>query len=231
VSAQLPLQIRFRAGMTFAEFVPGRNAEAVAWLRDGFAAGQGVYLWGGAGTGKTHLLQAVCRAAAERGEPVVYLSLRQRAELAPAVLEGLEALALVCIDDVDAIAADPAWETALFHLYNRVRERGGRIAVAGAAAPRNLGLGLPDLATRLGWGLVFQLHPLTDAEKAQALRLRARARGMAMPEAVAHYLLQRHARDLTALFGLLERLDRASLAAQRRLTVPFVREVAGEDDA
>jgi DnaA family protein len=72
---------------------------------------------------------------------------------------------------------------------------------------------------------------LNDAEKAQALRLRARARGMEMPEAVASHLLQRHARDMAALFVLLERLDRASLAAQRRLTVPFVREVAGEDDA
>jgi DnaA family protein len=173
----------------------------------------------------------VCRPAAERGEPVVYLPLRQRAELAPALLEGLETLVLICIDDVDAIAGDAAWEAALFHLFNRVRERGGRIVITGAAAPRNLGLSLPDLATRLGWGLVFQLHPLTDAEKAQALRLRARARGMEMPEAVAAYLLQRHARDMAALFALLERLDQASLAAQRRLTVPFVREVAGEDGA
>jgi DnaA family protein len=231
VSAQLPLQIRFRDGMTYAELVPGRNAEAVACLRDGLAAGQGVYLWGGSGTGKTHLLQAVCRPAAGRGEPVVYLPLRQRAELAPAMLEGLETLALICIDDIDAIAGDAVWEAALFHLFNRVRERGGRIVIAGAAAPRNLGLSLPDLATRLGWGLVFQLHPLTDEEKAQALRLRARARGMEMPDAVAAYLLQRHARDMAALFALLERLDQASLAAQRRLTVPFVREVAGEGGA
>lgn len=228
MSAQLPLQIRFRDGMTFAEFVPGRNAEAVCHLEDAFAAGQSVYLWGAAGTGKTHLLQAVCRLGAGRAEAVVYVPLRQRAELSPAMFDGLEALALVCIDDVDAIAGDAAWEAALFHLFNRVRDRGGRIALAGAASPRALGLGLPDLATRLAWGLVFQLHPLADEEKAQALRLRAQARGMDMPEAVARYLLQRHARDMVALFALLERLDRASLAAQRRLTVPFVREVAGD---
>ncbi|MGE0372438.1 MAG: DnaA regulatory inactivator Hda [Gammaproteobacteria bacterium] len=228
MSAQLPLQIRFRDGSTFADFVPGRNAEAAHCLQGGIAAGQCVYLWGGAGTGKTHLLQAVCRDGAGRGESSVYLPLRQRAELAPALLEGLEALSLVCIDDIDAIAGDAAWEAALFHLFNRVRAGGGRIAITGAASPRALGLGLPDLATRLAWGLVFQLHPLLDEEKARALQARARARGMDMPEAVARYLLQRHARDMAALFALLERLDRASLAAQRRLTVPFVREVAGD---
>jgi DnaA family protein len=229
MSAQLPLQIRFRDDTTFAEFVRGRNAEAVQHLQHAFGAGQSVYLWGAAGTGKTHLLQAACRLAAGRGEPVVYVPLRQRDEYSPALLEGLEALALVSIDDIDAVAGAAAWEAALFHLFNRVRERGGRLAISGAASPRALGLGLPDLATRLAWGLVFQLHALDDEEKAQALRLRARARGMEMPEAVARYLLQRHARDMGALFALLERLDRASLAAQRRLTVPFVREVAGDD--
>jgi DnaA family protein len=228
VSAQLPLQIRFRDGMSFAEFVPGRNAEAAQHLQHAFGAGQSVYLWGAAGTGKTHLLQAVCRLAAGRGEPAVYVPLRQRDEISPDMLEGLEALALVCIDDIDAAAGDAAWEAALFHLFNRVRERGGRIAISGSASPRALGLGLPDLATRLAWGLVFQLHALDDEGKAQALQVRARARGMDMPEAVARYLLQRHARDMGALFALLERLDRASLAAQRRLTVPFVREVAGD---
>lgn len=229
VSGQLPLQIRFRDDSTFAGFESGRNAEAAHFLQAGFAAGQSVYLWGGTGTGKTHLLEAVCRLATGRGESAVYLPLRQRVDLAPALLEGLEALALVCVDDIDAIVGDADWEAALFHLFNRVRAGGGRIAIAGAASPRALGLGLPDLATRLSWGLVFQLQPLLDDEKARVLRARARARGMEMPEAVARYLLQRHARDMGALFELLERLDRASLAAQRRLTVPFVREVAGED--
>ena len=231
MSAQLPLSIRFRDGTSFAEYVPGRNAEPVQCLQGAPASpGQSVYLWGAAGTGKTHLLQAACRLAAGRGEAAVYVPLRRRDELAPAMLEGLEALALVCVDDVDAVAGDAAWEAALFHLYNRVRDGGGRVVLAGAAAPRALGLGLPDLATRLAWGLVFQLQPLADEEKAEALRLRARARGMDMPEAVARYLLQRHARDMDALFALLERLDRASLAAQRRLTLPFVREVAGDAD-
>lgn len=229
MSAQLPLQIRFKDGMTFAELVPGRNAEAVHYLQGGFAAGQSVYLWGGTGTGKTHMLQAVCQLVAGRGESTVYLPLRQSAEFSPAMLEGLEALSLVCLDDIDAIAGDAAWEAALFHLFNRVRERGARIVITGAGSPRTLRLGLPDLATRLAWGLVFQLHPLGDEEKAQALQLRARGRGMEMPEAVARYLLQRHARDMAALFALLERLDQASLAAQRRLTVPFVREIAGDE--
>lgn len=229
MNTQIPLRIRFRDDSTFDGFVPGRNAEALHHLRDDLAAGRSVYLWGGAGTGKTHLLEAVCRAGAARGASAVYLPLRQRADLAPALLEGMEALSTVCVDDIDAIAGDAAWETALFHLFNRVREGSGRIVIAGAASPRALGLGLSDLATRLSWGLVFQLHPLPDEEKGQALRLRARARGMDMPEAVSRYLLQHHARDMGSLFELLERLDRAALAAQRRLTVPFVRTVAGGD--
>lgn len=229
MNAQLPLQVRLKDSMTFAELVPGPNAEAVDYLQFRFGAGQSAYLWGGAGTGKTHLLQAVCQHCAGSGESAVYLPLDRSAEFAPAVLDGLEALSLVCIDDTQAIAGDAAWEGALFRLFNSVRERNGRLLIAGARPIRALGLRLPDLATRLAWGLVFHLHPLNDEDKARALRLRARARGLDMPEAVARYLLQRHARDMAALFALLERLDQASLAAQRRLTIPFVREIAGDE--
>ena len=225
--AQLPLGVRLRAGATFANYYPGANREAVSLLEQAVRRGDEacVYLWGGAGTGKTHLLQAACHAAAERGAPLTYLPFSELEQLSLAMLEGLEALPLVVLDDIERIAGDAQWETALFHLYNRLREAGGQLLVAARANPASLALGLPDLRSRLAWGLVLQLHELSDEEKAGALRLQARQRGMELPAEVAGFLLRHCHRDLHALFALLERLDHASLAAQRKLTVPFVKSV------
>lgn len=225
--AQLPLGIGLREAATFANFVPGANAAVLHALAQ--ATEPCLYLWGGAGSGRTHLLQAACHAEAECADrhatgTTVYLPLGMHQEFAPSVLDGLEDLSLVCLDDVQAIAGAPAWETALFHLYNRLRETGTRLLVAGRAAPAGLGLRLPDLISRLNWGPVFQLHALEDEDKILALQLRARARGFELPEDVARYLLRRLPRDMHSLFDMLDELDTASLAAQRRLTIPFVRE-------
>src|SRR3569623_871177 len=128
-------------------------------------------------------------------------------------------------DGVDRIAGDRGWETALFHLYNRVREAGGQLVVAARGNPATLALDLPDLRSRLSWGLVLQLHELGDEDKAAALRLQAHQRSKEMPAEVASFLMRRCRRDMAALFALLDELDHASLAAQRRLTVPFVKSV------
>lgn len=223
---QLPLGVRLRDRATFANYYPGINQEAVRLLLDAATWPEGiVYLWGGAGTGKTHLLQAICHRVADQGQALAYLPLRETADLAPAAVEGLEQLPLVLVDDIDAVAGDPAWEAALFHLYNRVRDRGGRLVIAGSQSPAAISIALPDLRSRLAGGLVLQLRPLSDEDKAAALRLQARRRGMEMPEDVAVYLLRRCPRDMAALFALLETLDQASLAAQRKLTIPFVKTV------
>jgi DnaA-homolog protein len=226
MSVQLPLGIGLRPGATFAGYVAGRNAEAVASLRDRGET-RSVYLWGGRGTGKSHLLQAACQDASERGDAAVYLPLAQFGDFSPDILDGLESLALICIDDVQAIAGRADWEQRLFHLYNRARDLERGLVCAGDRPVRALGLGLPDLATRLGWDLTFQLHPLDDAGLGDALRLRAAALGLEFPDEVVGWLLRRCERDAPALFALLERLDRASLSAQRRLTIPFVRELIG----
>jgi DnaA family protein len=147
--------------------------------------------------------------------------------LAPELLEGLEQQALIAIDDVQAIAGMPQWEEALFHLYNRVRDYGHRLVVSATVAPAGLTLTLPDLISRLGWGPVFQLATLSDADKRAALQMRARRRGLELGNEVAEYLLRRCPRDMDSLFSLLNQLDRASLVAQRRLTIPFVRELLG----
>lgn len=225
ISLQLPLGIRLRDGNTFGNFVAGPNDEALAYLQTQLRGGVAVYVWGEGGTGKTHLLQAACHQAADEGLRTAYIPLGSWRELSVALLEGLEAADLVCIDDIAAIAGHQAWEAALFHLYNRLRDAGGTLLVSGSLPPASLPLELPDLRSRLAWGMVFQLRALDDEEKLAGLRQRARARGLELPEKVGRYLLQRCPRDMATLFRLLETLDQASLAAQRRLTIPFVRAV------
>jgi DnaA family protein len=218
---QLPLRIGLRDSATFANFYPGANTGACHVLqqsREPF-----IYLWGASGSGKSHLLQAACHEATADGGQAIYLPLDEPG-IALSMLDGLENMALVCLDGLETVAGNREWETALFHLYNRLRDSGNRLLAAGNASPAALGLGLPDLVSRLGWGPVFQLQPLADEDKAAALRLRAINRGMEMPPEVAIYLLQRVPRDMHALFALLERLDESSLAAQRKLTIPFVRQ-------
>lgn len=233
IGAQLPLGLRLPATSRFDNYLAGPNREAAAAVEQlavGETAGM-LFLAGAAGLGKTHLLQAACRAVESAGTSSAYVPLLALAELDPAALEGLEHYSLLAIDDVQAIAGQPAWEEALFHLYNRQREAGGRLIGAATAPPEQLGLQLPDLRSRLGWGALYVLQPIDDAARLRILVLRARERGLELPEETAQFLLRRYPRDLPALLGLLGRLDEAALASQRRLTVPFVREVLGSGTA
>lgn len=227
VHEQLPLSFSWRHGIRLDDFVAGDHAALVHSLRD-CAAGQGeqfVYVWGGAGAGKSHLLQATCQAAAERGVAVAYLPLAELATYGPDILEGLEALALVCVDDLQLIAGRREWEEALFHFYNRLRDTQTTLVVAGDSSPAALPVALADLRSRLAWGPVFKLSELSDAEKIAALQRRAGLRGLELPDEVAQFLIRRSPRDMASLFALLDRLDRESLAQQRRLTIPFVRQL------
>jgi len=229
--AQLALNLRLRDASSFENYFSARNREAVERLQRAtqdlsgalYTPASWLLLWGEPGTGKTHLLEAACRAAQEQGHAPLYVPLAEKANLTPALLEDVEQVPLVCIDDVDAIAGDAAWEAALFALYEHLRAHGGMLVMAARTGPVAIGLKLADLATRLAAGLVYQLQPLSDAEKIAALRLRAQRRGLEMTEEVASYLLTRFPRDMHSLFALLDRLDSAALAAQRRLTIPFLR--------
>lgn len=220
---QLPLGIGLKDSATFENFYPAGNELVVEALQHGNDAM--LYLWGPVGSGKSHLLQALCHAAATRGESQIYLPLRELVSLSPALLDGLEQQVVIAIDDIQAVAGQSSWEEALFHLYNRVRDSGHRLVVSASSAPAKLELALPDLISRLGWGPVFQLATLSDKDKRGALQLRAHRRGLEMGDEVADYLLKRCPRDMDSLFNLLNKLDQASLAAKRRLTVPFVRQL------
>jgi DnaA family protein len=224
---QLPLSFFRNEAASFDNFVAGPNGEALAAMRQaGEAAGPAfVYLWGAAGTGKTHLLQAACARAAGVGRRAFYLPLSEANSLSPSVCDDLEMFDLVCLDGMDTIAGQLPWEQALFRLYNRLRDRHAALAISGRRNPREPVLALPDLGSRLVWGLVFQLRALDDIDKRDVLVRRARQRGMELPEDVIDYLLARVRRDLPALCGLLDRLDWESLSSQRRLSVPFVKAV------
>jgi DnaA family protein len=228
---QLSLGISLKDDATFDNFyVVDGNAQALHALRE-FSIGRGegnLLLWGNRGAGLTHLLQACCHTAFEQGISVQYLPLRDLVGYAPEdVCEGLEKVSLVCLDSVDEICGRPNWELTLFHLYNRLRDAGHRLLIASHTSPVSLPVVLPDLKSRWLSSVIYHLQELKDQEKAMALRVRAKGRGLEMTDEVAKYILSRAPRDTNDLFNLLNRLDEASLQLQRKLTVPFVRGVLG----
>ena len=155
---QLPLGVHLRETATFANYFPGVNQDVVRLLEDSVSGGREfIYLWGGRGSGKTHLLQAVCRLVSGQAQPLAYFPLRETASLSPGILEGVEQLPLVIVDDVDAVAGDTAWERELFHLYNRIRERDGGLIISGSHSPAAIDIALPDLRTRLAAGLALTM--------------------------------------------------------------------------
>jgi DnaA family protein len=199
---------------TLDNFVAGRNIELLSALRQALAAATGermLYIWGEAGSGKSHLLQAAVEGARSAGQSAVYA----RGEVP-------DAAQVVAVDDAESL--DDAAQIALFALYNRQRENGGMLLVSGTQAPAFLTL-RDDLRTRLGWGLVYQVHALNDSEKAQALQQHAQARGFELPNEVTTYLLRHGRRDLPALLATLDALDEHCLRLKRLASVPLLKEV------
>lgn len=211
--SQLLLDISPESQPTLANFVAGRNAELLAVLRHALAGGgeRSIYLWGEEGSGKSHLLQACVAAALEAQRGAVYAQ------------GGVPQMAdMVAVDDVEQL--DEAAQIELFDLYNRMRESGGLLLASGKASPLHLKL-RDDLRTRLGWGLVYQVHGLSDEEKAQALTQHAQSRGFALPTEVTQYLLRHGRRDLPSLIAVLDALDEHSLRLHRAPSVPLLKEV------
>jgi len=233
MTKQLPLSIRLRDNATFENFYSANNQQLVTTLQRAAALGDGdatpLYIWGVAGCGKSHLMQAACHQMAARDEAAVYLPLRDYPMFSPEILDGMESLALVCLDDIEAVAGQGEWEEAIFHLYNRMQGNGSQLIISANVPPQGLALDLPDLVTRLGWGLIFQLNELDDELKVQVLQARAQSIGMQMSDDVARYLFSRTRRDMHSLFALLDSLDHATLVAQRRLTIPFLKEFLARD--
>ena len=218
----LPLQLQDHA--VFESFWPAGNQAVVAFLMNLSEGKQaaGCWIWGKGATGKSHLLQAVC---ARLGDRSIYVPLGAFVTAGPGILEGLALRHCICLDDIDAVAADPAWEMALFTLFNQVTDSGGVLLVTASAAPRETAFRLADLRSRMSLLPVFQLQQLNEDDRLLALQLRARHRGLDLPADTASYLMSRTKRDMSSLYELLDRLDAEALRTQRRLTIPFVRSV------
>jgi DnaA family protein len=227
---QLPLEVRLRERATFDSFVTGENGQLLARLRGLAAGGAGVcWVWGAAGCGRSHLLQAVC-AAVPAPRRSAYLPLAQLETVDAALFDGWTSVDCLCIDDLPRALGEHARERALFNLFRDREERGAALIVSADAPPAAQRWALPDIASRFGGSAVFELRALDETGQGEALRLRAALRGVELPEETLRWVQRRWPRDMRALCELLDTLDDAALSAQRRLTVPFIREVVGDRD-
>jgi DnaA family protein len=228
-SPQIPLQLEPRRPDRFEDFVVGPNAVALSAVQHLLDEPGGVlFLSGPPGSGKSHLLNALCHAARNAGLGAFYVALKRLPEDAAAGLEGLQMLDLVCVDDLDYVAGSPVWEKALFRCFNEIREAGGRLLVSSSQPLPLLPIQLPDLASRLAWGVRQNLQPPDDPGKLEILQQRARTLRIEVPLDVQHYLLRYGRRDMASLLMALERLKDAAFADKRKITVPLAREVLGE---
>jgi DnaA family protein len=227
---QLPLGLRFPAHQQLSAFVVADKGAALAAVQAAAteAAAPWVYLSGPPGSGKTHLLIGACQSP--QGRHAQYLPLAGLGAHVEAALLATDDFELLCVDDLDAIVGMRGAEIALFDVFNRGRARGATIVFAAKQNPTRLGLVLPDLVSRLSSCAQFALKPLHEDQRRALLRERARQRGFELEDDVLDFLFRRHARDLGALFEVLDHLDRESLAAQRRITVPFLRRVIGRTE-
>lgn len=224
---QLTLGVSLDDDAQFENFyVTEQNASLVSALQaegsDSF-----LYIWSRGSAGLSHLLQAACHRATFAGRGAIYIPLAERAQFAPQILEGADSLALVCIDDVECIAGDGEWESALFTAFNAMQQSGTQLVVASHSPAQQLQIVLPDLLSRLQSGLLYQLFELGDEDKLRALQLRAGKRGLELSDAVGEFILLRADRNLTALMGILDSLDQSSLQQKRKLTVPLVKSTLG----
>ncbi len=219
--AQLPLALRSDNEASFDFFVA--SLAFIDYLKSvaSGASSDWVWLQGNPGWGKTHLLSAMSQAA---GRPAGYLDAPALLESGPQCLQALGGLELVLVDNFDQLL-EPAWEEAWFHQINRWRRQGVQLVVAASSRLRSQQLGLADLNSRLRMMVELQIEPLSPEGRGELLQRRATARGFALDSAVMNYLLARQSRSAAELVALLDTLGKESLSAQRKLTVPFVRQV------
>ena len=231
---QLALELKLPDFARFDTFYAGPNAAVRAAIMRAAEDAQPVvhWIWGQQGSGRSHLLQAAVAAAAGGGQRCAWLPVGDPAGRDPAMLEGMGLLELLCLDDVDSVAGDGAWERALFSVCEDIKAQGGRLLLSAAAPPAASPFVLPDLASRLAAGATWRLQPLTDDDLVDALQLRAVWRGLELSDEAGAFLLRRLPREPSSLFAWLDRFDDAALAAaQGRLTVPFIKAVLEQSSA
>lgn len=231
MAEQLPLHFEFRANQTFNDFFPGTNQEIVTHLQQCIAGvgEQQVFLWGKSGQGKTHLLQACCHQAQNQNLSSFYFDLADAMLPDPSMLNGLDQYDAVCFDNIEHIAGNEAWELAFFNFFNMSRDSGHKLIVSASSAPGDIAIQLPDLKTRLNWGLTLKIQALADNDRIAALIFKADQMGFEIAPQAGRFLLTHYDRDPASLWALLKKLDKASLAAKRKLTLPFLKQILDED--
>ena len=230
MTKQFALDIRLPDDQTFSSFISGDNEIVVSFLLSLFVPSVTeqpflTFVQGAQGTGKSHLLVALCNEAERHNLSQFYFVMDRQLSMPTQILDGLEQQDLVCIDNVDLIQGNPEWELALFNLINRVKERKEcKLVLSANAGPKSLKFLLPDLASRLAWGTSFSLAPLTDEQREQAIVTKAKLRGINMPRDAARFLLNHTSRDMRSLTATLDTLDQKTLQEKRKMTIPFIKQ-------
>ena len=233
--AQLALSVQLPDDETFESFVGNTNQES-AELLEQFIVNKiddksvsSFYLFGLSGVGKSHLLHAVSNLADSLNLSSLCLSVSELIQLPVNMLDGLENIDVVCIDDVHLLVGNMTWQQAIFDLFNRLKEQNKKVVISGDQAVSDLSLELPDLVSRLSWGLVAQVKPLTDDEKMTAIQYRAQQRGLVIQGETIKFLFNHYSRDMQVLVGYLDTLDKLSIREQRKITIPFIKQALSSD--
>ncbi|NNE38064.1 MAG: DnaA regulatory inactivator Hda [Gammaproteobacteria bacterium] len=227
VDEQIPLPIGLSDRLTFSNYIAGNNQHVLNNLIQYINEGKSgfLYLWGKTGTGKSHLLHASCVEAAQINKKPVYLPLSEFREMQSDIFLSMENQDLVCIDDINSIENNIAWEKSFFNLYNQLQEKQKLLIVTATTSPSGSAFELADIKSRLASGIIYHLVDLDDKQRLIVVKERARQRGFELSTEVLDYLGSRVARDLNSLLSWLDRLDEASLVTKRKITVPLIRKL------
>lgn len=229
VPTQYSLDIALPKFATFETFIDTSDSQLLSVLKqlaqESLFEPRQFFLWGGASTGKTHLLQAICNHQANTQQNAIYLPIKELASQQASILNDMQQLDVLCLDDVDAVLGDKEWDQQLFLLINELRANNKSIVMTASLNPHEAIFSFPDLASRLVWGPVYKLNLLKDDGKSRAIQEHAKVRGLEISGEVCSFLLKRFPRDLNKLIGLLDKLDEESLIQQKKVTVPFVKSV------
>ncbi len=226
---QYSLDIALPKFATFETFIDNNNSQLLSVLKqlaqESLSEPLQYFLWGSTGTGKTHLLQAICNRQANTQQNAIYLPMKELVGQPASILNDMQQLDVLCIDDLDAVLGNKEWDRQLFLLINELRANNKSIVMTASSNPHEAMVSFPDLASRLVWGPVYKLNLLEDDKKSRAIQEHAKVRGLEVSDEVCSFLLKRFPRDLNKLIGLLDKLDKESLVQQKKVTVPFVKSV------
>lgn len=229
LAKQIPLRFEFQSNQSFSTFYPGNNQEIINHLHQLPSNNEQLtFLWGDAGTGKTHLLQAVSQETNKQGKTSFHFSFNKNNLPSASMLDGLENIDLVCFDNIDQISGNAEWEHNFFNFYNVHRDNSKQLVLSSTCPPKFLAFQLTDLKTRMSWGLTFKINYLSDEQILKALIHKANYLGFEIPLKVGQFLMTHYARDLPSIWKILDKVEQETLAAKRKLTIPFLKQIMSD---